>query len=143
MLDIKEGKLGDRTHVDDPPRLIKYYLNDDKNVCPTLFNNVRKVGNPYPKDSTEKDPFALNVGIAKDKQIPEKLVTSCYGIGVDLSNIADSASPFSSVFCKLAQESFLRKQSGFSSYTSRSISTPTLTRRPRCLAQLRKSSGKS
>ncbi|EXF84028.1 flavin containing amine oxidoreductase [Colletotrichum fioriniae PJ7] len=72
MLDIKEGKLGDRTHVDDPPRLIKYYLRDDKNVCPTLFNNVRKVGNPYPKGSTEKDPFALNVGIAKDKQIPEK-----------------------------------------------------------------------
>ncbi|KXH35196.1 flavin containing amine oxidoreductase [Colletotrichum simmondsii] len=79
MLDIKKGELGDRTHNDDPPRLIKYYLNDDKNVCPTLFNNVRKVGNPYPKDSTEKDPFALNVGIAKDKQIPENLLQTSPG----------------------------------------------------------------
>lgn len=114
MLDIKEGKLGDRTHVDDPPRLIKYYLRDDKNVCPTLFNNVRKVGNPYPKGSTEKDPFALNVGIAKDKQIPEKLVPSCHGLGVDLSNIANSASPFYSVSCKRAQVNSSRKQLGHS-----------------------------
>ncbi|KAK1535929.1 flavin containing amine oxidoreductase [Colletotrichum paranaense] len=79
MLGIKEGKLGDRTHVNDPPRLIKYYLRDDKNKCPTLFNNVRKVGNPYPKDSTETDPFALNVGIAPDKQIPENLLKTSPG----------------------------------------------------------------
>ncbi|KAK2008684.1 hypothetical protein LZ32DRAFT_566133 [Colletotrichum eremochloae] len=74
MLGITEGKLGDRKHVDDPPCRIKYYLRDDDNVCPTLFNNIRKVGNPYPKGSTEKDPFGLNVGIAEEKQIPENLL---------------------------------------------------------------------
>lgn len=70
MLDIKKGELGDRTDVNDPPVLIPYYLEDDNNVCPTYFNDVKKVGTPW-NDQTV-DPFRLNNGIAQDNQIPEK-----------------------------------------------------------------------
>ncbi|OHE94888.1 flavin containing amine oxidoreductase [Colletotrichum orchidophilum] len=81
MLGIEQGQLGDRTHVDDPPRLIKYYLRDDNNVCPTYFNNVRKVGNPFfPDDETKTDPFGLNKGIAEDKQIPDRLTRTDPGV---------------------------------------------------------------
>ncbi|KAL2874419.1 hypothetical protein SGCOL_010399, partial [Colletotrichum sp. CLE4] len=69
MLGTKKGKLGDRTHVNNAPKLIRYYLNDDKGFCPTFFNNVREVGNPYRKGFTEKDPFGLNKGIAEDKHL--------------------------------------------------------------------------
>ncbi|GKT70590.1 hypothetical protein ColTof4_03013 [Colletotrichum tofieldiae] len=71
MLDIKEGLLGDRKHPDDPPRLIRYYLHDDKNVCPTYFNNVLKIGDPYSSEHPETDPFGLNKGIPDEKKIPD------------------------------------------------------------------------
>lgn len=70
MLNIKKGKLGDRTKVSDPPVLIPYYLKDDNNVCPAYFNDVKKVGNAW--DGTI-DPFDLNKGVPKPDRIPDEL----------------------------------------------------------------------
>ncbi|KAI8316030.1 hypothetical protein K4K61_011058 [Colletotrichum sp. SAR11_59] len=72
FLDIKHGKLGERTSPTDWPVLIPYYLRDDKDVCPSYFNNEKKVGRVWEKN--EVDPYKLNHGISKDQQIPPELL---------------------------------------------------------------------
>ena len=47
---------------------IPYYFDDDKGVCPSYFNNVRKIGTVYPT----ADPFQLNSGLPKDDRIPDE-----------------------------------------------------------------------
>ncbi|KAK1996792.1 hypothetical protein LX36DRAFT_722358 [Colletotrichum falcatum] len=56
FLDIKKGKLGERTSPTDWPVLIPYYLRDDKD------------------EKGEVDPYNLNRGIDEDQRIPPKLL---------------------------------------------------------------------
>lgn len=52
--------------------LIPYYMDDVDGVCPTYFNDVRKVGDVW----TDKadDPFRINSGLEEKDKIPEKYV---------------------------------------------------------------------
>ncbi|RGP80534.1 hypothetical protein FLONG3_1368 [Fusarium longipes] len=52
--------------------LIPYYLDDEDNVCPSYFNDVRGVGNVW----TEKanDPFEINCGLPEKDRIPAHLL---------------------------------------------------------------------
>ncbi|KAH7140384.1 hypothetical protein B0J13DRAFT_63603 [Dactylonectria estremocensis] len=65
--------------------LIRYYLDDDLEVCPSYFNNVRHTGNPWPGNKESKngtnvaeakadDPFNLNSGLPEDGKIPLNLL---------------------------------------------------------------------
>ncbi|CAF3640669.1 unnamed protein product [Fusarium graminearum] len=58
-LGMKPGKGG----------LIPYYMDDVDGVCPTYFNDVRKVGDVW----TDKadDPFRINSGLEEKDKIPE------------------------------------------------------------------------
>lgn len=51
--------------------LVPYYLDDVDNVCPSMFNDIRTVGNIW-KDPCVKDPYQLNSGLPQDGEIPEK-----------------------------------------------------------------------
>ncbi|KAL0936957.1 flavin containing amine oxidoreductase [Colletotrichum truncatum] len=72
LLGIEKGKLGDRKSAKDDPVLVPYYLKDDKGVCPSYFNDVRHVGNPY--GPYNPDPWRLNEGIPKCDQIPAHIL---------------------------------------------------------------------
>ncbi|KAK2028749.1 hypothetical protein LX32DRAFT_682930 [Colletotrichum zoysiae] len=73
--DVGAMRFPDNDVMDSPtdwPVLIPYYLRDDKDVCPSYFNNVKKVGRVWEKG--EVDPYNLNRGIAEDQQIPPELL---------------------------------------------------------------------
>ncbi|RGP60971.1 hypothetical protein FSPOR_10284 [Fusarium sporotrichioides] len=61
-LGMKPGKGG----------IIPYYMDDEDGVCPTYFNDVRKVGDVW----TDKadDPFKINSGLEEKDQIPVGLL---------------------------------------------------------------------
>lgn len=54
--------------------LVKYYLDDVNNVCPSLFNDIRTVGDIW-KDYGVQDPYKLNSGLPDNAQIPEEYVS--------------------------------------------------------------------
>ncbi|KAG8667982.1 hypothetical protein FPOAC1_012824 [Fusarium poae] len=59
-LGMKPGKGG----------LIPYYMKDVDGVCPTYFNDVRKVGDVWAEKTD--DPFKINSGLEEKDKIPEK-----------------------------------------------------------------------
>ncbi|KAH6970187.1 hypothetical protein DER45DRAFT_640271 [Fusarium avenaceum] len=64
-----------------PGGLIPYYLEDEQDVCPSYFNDVRHIGDPWKKPGVD-DPFQINSGLPKNGKIdpiflktdPSKLV---------------------------------------------------------------------
>lgn len=45
--------------------LIPYYFKDEDNVCPSYYNDIRKVGTV----EKENDPYELNIGLPDDDKI--------------------------------------------------------------------------
>lgn len=49
-------------------KLVKYYLDDFHDVCPTYFNDVLWIGSP-PKGAN--DPYGINRDLGREEPIPE------------------------------------------------------------------------
>lgn len=51
--------------------LVPYYLDDVNNVCPSMFNDIRTVGDIWVGSKGKvSDPYNLNSGLPVDGQIP-------------------------------------------------------------------------
>ncbi|KAL9567493.1 hypothetical protein ACKAV7_008443 [Fusarium commune] len=70
--------------------LIPYYLEDEDDVCPSYFNDVRPVGDPWKKPNVD-DPFKINSGLPDNGKIdprflkadPAKLVSEALAGFID------------------------------------------------------------
>jgi hypothetical protein len=51
-----------------PGGLIPYYLEDEQDVWPSYFNDVRHIGNPW-KKSDVNYPFQINSGLPDNGKI--------------------------------------------------------------------------
>ncbi len=49
-------------------KLVKYYLDDFKKVCPTYFNDVRRTGD-FPTGTL--DPYGINKDLGPEDRIPD------------------------------------------------------------------------
>lgn len=70
---IAAGQPSPRKRPEDPPVLVPYFMEDTKDVCPSLFNDRRTVGRVYEKEGVV-DPYDLNKGLLEDQRIPEDLL---------------------------------------------------------------------
>ncbi|EFQ32476.1 flavin containing amine oxidoreductase [Colletotrichum graminicola M1.001] len=70
---IEKGQPNPRKRPEDPPVLVQYFMEDTKDVCPSLFNDRRTVGRVYKMEGVV-DPYDLNKGLLEDQRIPEKFL---------------------------------------------------------------------